>query len=69
MYEQEADRVAEQVMRMSASNHIGLTVTNEEEEAPEEVEEEEDEEEDSNISRKSLTIFKSETNDQIANEV
>ena len=31
VYEQEADRVAEQVMRMSAPNHIGLTVSNEEE--------------------------------------
>lgn len=30
-YEQEADRVAEQVIRMSASNGIGLTVTKEEE--------------------------------------
>ena len=30
-YEQEADRIAEQVMRMSASNLIGLTVSNKKE--------------------------------------
>ena len=31
VYEQEADRVAEQIMRMSTLSHTGLTVSNEEE--------------------------------------
>jgi hypothetical protein len=78
-YEQEADRVAEQVMRMSSSSsdHISSTVSNDEElidrkcSACEMKEKKEEDEKQLNISRKpsSSTASNLEANDEIANEI
>ena len=76
MYEQEADRVAEQVMRMSAPSHIGLTVSNEEERidrkcsACEMKKEDEDRKEKNlNISRKPSTTSSFETSNETTNKI
>jgi len=72
-YEQEADRVAEQVMRMSSSNHVSSTVTDDEERIDRKCsacemkeKEQQEEEKNLNISRKLLTMSKSETSDKVA---
>lgn len=76
VYEQEADRVAEQVMRMSDSNHISSTETKKEERIHRKCsacemkkEEEEEEEENLNISRKSSAISNIQVGSDITNEI
>jgi hypothetical protein len=72
-YEKEADRIAEEVMTMSASNHISSTVSNEEERIDRKCSackmKKEEDEKNLNISRKSSTMSKSETTDKVTNEV
>ena len=75
VYEQEADKVAEQVMRMSGSNHIHSIITNKKERidrkcsACEMKKTDEEEEKKLNISRTSSTTTKIETSSEAANKI
>ena len=74
VYEQEADRIAEQVMRMSAHSHIGLTESNEEERVDRkcsacEMKKMDEEEEKLHISRKPSTSSNFEASSDVTNKI
>ena len=73
-YEQEADRVAEQVMKMSTSNDIALTISKEEERIDRkcstcEMKKENEEEKNLDISRKPSTISNFEVSSEAINKI
>jgi hypothetical protein len=74
VYEQEADRVADQIMRMSAPSHIGLAASNKEERIDRkcsacEMKKEREEEENLQISRKPSTTSNFEANNESTNGI
>ena len=81
MYEQEADRVAEQIMRMSTSNHVSSGISNREERidpnCPEDCENKKEkekgegvgEEKNLNVSRKPSTTSDFEARNDVTSEI
>jgi hypothetical protein len=75
MYEQEADRIAEQVMRMSTPSRIGISATSEEERIDRKCSAckmkkgEDEEEERLNISRKPSTMAEPEPRNDVTNDI
>lgn len=74
VYEKEADRIAEQVMRMSDPGHIDLTASREEERIDRkcstcEMKKRKEEEEELKISRKASTMFDSETSEEATTKI